>query len=511
MNRLKTALAIFLLLIVSSSIQAQDEVLVQDYSQVLNIPTVKAIEASETHLYILSDQDGMAVFRIKPNELQWLYTSTGMQKRGYNLSADVRFAYLSGDTKRLTILEPTSVLGVYSATLLPSKPMAAVRLQNKLYIALGDNGLGALSLETPETVDSEITYVQDVGQNVAVIDVVASPKSNQLFVLTGNSKLDVFSLSENELKFSSSLNISQRLTNLFIDGEKFWGATDQGEVFEITANGLGRKIGSVNEKVETIHFWKSYTFVRTVSGKLWYSQNRSPLIAWKTDTQAGNYIAKSGENLWLVENNKVTKIGVSSIAQNIQTAPTGPFSIKEIPNQILTYPNALLLGLEIENGHSANDVEFSIRSRTDNAVMKKQGFYWQPSPGQIGVNWFTIVGTNSKGETDSTSFTVDLRSFNTPPRFSPVRVSNIAVNEEFNLQIKAIDPEDPSTSLIRYLGVDLPEGANINEETGLFSWTPSSRQVGDFTFRVIASDQLGAASSQDITLTVLDISRGDGN
>ena len=106
---------------------------------------------------------------------------------------------------------------------------------------------------------------------------------------------------------------------------------------------------------------------------------------------------------------------------------------------------------------------------------------------------------------------VDVRAFNTPPRFSPVRVSNIAVNESFSLQIQAIDPEEPSSSLIRYLGVDLPEGASINEETGLFSWTPSPRQVGEFTFRVIASDQLGAASSQDITLTVLDISRGDGN
>jgi len=512
MQIFRNTIAILLLVIIAATtIQAQEEALVQDYSQVMNIPNVKAIEASETHLYILSDQDGMAVFRIKPDELQWLYTSSGMQIRGFNLSADVRFAYLFGNTKRITILEPTSVLGVYSATLLPNKPKAAVRLQNTLYIALGEDGLGSLALDTPETVDSEISYVREIGQNVSVVDIVASPLSNQLFVLTENSKLDVFTSNENKLTFNNSLSISQQLSNLFIDGEKLWGTTDKGQVFEITANGLGRNIGSVNEEVESIKFWKNYTFVRTGSGKLWYSKNRSSLTAWKTDSKAGNYIAKSGENLWLVENNKVTKIAVSSIAQNISKNPSGPFSIKPIPNQILTYPNSLLLGMEIENGHSANDVEFTIRSRSDNAVIKKQGFFWQPNPGQIGMNWFTIVGTNSKGETDSTSFTVDLRSFNTPPRFSPVRVSNIAVNEKFSLQVKAIDPEEPSSELIRYLGVDLPEGAIINEETGLFSWTPNPRQVGDFTFRVIASDQLGAASSKDITLTVLDISRGDGN
>ncbi|MEQ8577996.1 MAG: Ig domain-containing protein [Balneola sp.] len=511
MKRFKFVTGFLFVLITTLSIQAQDQTLVQDYSQLMNIPDVKAIEASETHLYILSDTDGMAVFRINPDQLQWLYTSSGMQRRGYNLSADVRFAYMFGENRRLTILEPTSVLGVYSATLLPQKPLAAVRLQNKLYVALGETGLGALSLDTPESVDSEISIIPDVGDNISVIDLVSSPVTNQLFVLTGNSKLDVFKSEDDQLSFSESKNISQRLSDLFIDGDKLWGSTDRGDVFEITANGLGRKVGSINEKVETVKYWNGFTFIRSVTGKLWYSRNREALIAWKTDTKAGNYIAKSGDKLWLVENNKVTRLAISTIDQNIESEPVGPFSLKDIPNQILTYPNSLLLGLEVENGHSANDVEFSIRSRSMNAVIKKQGFYWQPGPSQIGMNWFTIVGTNSKGNSDSTSFTVDVRSFNTPPRFSPVRVSNIAVNESFSLQIQAIDPEEPSSSLIRYIGVDLPEGATLNEETGMFTWTPNARQVGDFTFRVIASDQLGAASSQDITLTVLDITRGDGN
>ena len=511
MKRSKIIVAVIFIMLSVISVQAQNETLVQDYSQLMNIPSVRAIEASPTHLYILSDQDGMAVFRINPENLQWLYTSSGMQRRGYNLSADVRFAYMFGDNKRLTILEPTSVLGVYSATLLPQKPLAAARLQNKLYVALGDDGLGSLSLETPESVDSKITIVPEIGENVAVVDLVSSPVTNQLFVLTGNSKLDVFKSEDNELSFSESKNISQRLSDLFIDEDRLWGATDRGDIFEVTGNGLGRKIGSVNEKIQTVKYWNGFTFIRSVSGKLWYSKNRDPLVAWKTDSQAGNYIAKSGDKLWLVENNKVTQLAISTIDQSIEMKPTGPFSLKEVPDQILTYPNSLLLGLEVENGHSSNDVEFSIRSKTTNATIKKQGFYWQPTPNQIGMNWFTIVGTNSKGESDSTSFTVDVRSFNTPPRFSPIRVSNIAVNESFSLQIQAIDPEEPSTPLIRYLGVDLPEGASINEETGMFTWTPNSRQVGDFTFRVIASDQLGAASSQDITLTVLDISRGDGN
>lgn len=53
----------------------------------------------------------------------------------------------------------------------------------------------------------------------------------------------------------------------------------------------------------------------------------------------------------------------------------------------------------------------------------------------------------------------------------------------------------------------MPDGATLNEKTGTFTWTPSDRQIGKSTFKVIATDRLGAASSVEVTLNVLDISR----
>lgn len=122
--------------------------IIQDYGRVLNIPNVKTMEASSSHLYVLSETEGMAVFRAYEDSLQWLYTSSGMQRRGNVIDTDIRFAYLYGDSRRLTVLEPTSVLGVYSSTLLPSRPLGVARLQNDLYVALGSEGLGKLSLAT---------------------------------------------------------------------------------------------------------------------------------------------------------------------------------------------------------------------------------------------------------------------------------------------------------------------------------------------------------------------------
>src|SRR5690554_4911859 len=110
----RLSLIFFLISVVcSNNIRAQEQ-LSQDYSQLMEIPGVVEMEASPAHLYILSETEGMAVFRVYPDSLQWLYTSSGMQRRGNKMEADIRFAYLFGSSKRLTVLEPTSVLGVYS-------------------------------------------------------------------------------------------------------------------------------------------------------------------------------------------------------------------------------------------------------------------------------------------------------------------------------------------------------------------------------------------------------------
>lgn len=99
----------------------------------------------------------------------------------------------------------------------------------------------------------------------------------------------------------------------------------------------------------------------------------------------------------------------------------------------------------------------------------------------------------------------------TLPRFSPVRPASIAVNEQYVVEFSASDPDGAENAPIRYIGVDMPDGAAINERTGEFRWTPSERQIGEATFRIIATDRLGSASSIDVTLNVLDISRdGDG-
>ena len=486
------------------------EKLVQNYAQMMEIPDVKTMESSPSHLYVLSESEGMTVFRVYPDSLQWLYTSSGMQRRGDHIMADIRFAYLFGDSRRLTVLEPTSVLGVYSSTVLPVQPNAAARLSNSLYLALGERGLGRVSLESPESVDSDPEFViKDLTRQSSVLDVRSSNVSNQLFVLTDKPSLLVLNQQDTTLQISENISLREPLEHIFIDQEQVWGSTSNGEIFEVRSTGIGKRIGVTNESINHISSWNGRLFVRTASGRVWTTDGSGILELWKDDTNARNQLANSASRIWISENNNISEITLREQAGNTTASTSGEFKIKPIPNQVITYPKPLILAFEMAGNYPADEIEFSYRSNAKNAKIRKQGFFWQPTVNQVGNFWFNIVATSPDGRSDSTRFVVDVRSFNAPPRFSPIRSTSIAVNEEYTLQFNATDPENPQNSLVRYIGVDMPDGASINEKTGEFSWTPTERQVGETTFKVIATDRLGAASSIDVTLNVLDIARGD--
>ncbi len=508
---MRKAPLLLLLLLVLFVPQATISQWSQDFSNMIEISNVKAMEASSSHLYVLSELEGMAVFRIHSDSLQWLYTSDGMQRRGDQLKSDIRFGYLYGDSRRLTVLEPTSVLGVFSSTQLPVPPLGVARLGDKLYIALNDEGLGELSLTDPDIFDSDPKIVENgVIGRASVIDLVSSTLANQLFVLTNDDRIHLFKMEEGVLSHTESVDLDEPVNKLFIQDDQIWASSALGEIYSITTNGIGRKIGEVDAPIANILQVENDIIVHTENKQLWISQSGDEFKLWQAESTAGNFITRSDDAVWVSFFDKISSLIPSSGETLISSSGTSTagFKITNIENQTLTFPQPLLLGLELESG-DINDVTFTYRSSVANAKIKKQGLFWQPSINQVGLTSFTIIATNSAGAIDSVNFMVDIRTFNAPPRFSPVRGSTIAVSDPYELTFNAIDPENPSSTLIRYLGVDLPTGSTLNEQTGLFSWTPTERQIGEQTFRIVATDEQGTASSIDVTLTVVNISRGE--
>lgn len=513
-NNWLVSLALLLSITVSANAQPTLE---KDYSYVLEIPSVITMDSSPAHLYVLSETEGMAVFRTRKDTLQWLYTSTGMEQRGNTMTADIRFAYLWGNSRRLTVLEPTSVLGVYSSTLLPSNPRDAKRLEQNLYLALGNKGLGKISLAKPASVDSTMDLVDQTRlSSENIIDIEVS--SNQLFVLSQGQKLFRYSYGGQGLSFSKELELSKQLRSIYVISNTLYGSDRSGSIYEIDSSGNLAELGSIDEPVTKMEAWKDWLIIRGRSNRLWTSyQSRIPKL-WKEDRKAGNYFTVTKDDFWLCEYNKISRVVASSANAKTTRASqnTGTFEdslkLEKITNQSIPNTKSLLLPIKVNGSAPANTVQFSYQSNDiKNAHIRGQSFYWKPGSGDVGNHHVKIIATTSSGKTDSTTFNIEVKSFNAPPRFAPIRPITIPQGEKFTLPMKATDPDGMNSDLVRYLGVNLPEGASINEATGRFEWTPSARQVGKNQFRVIATDQYGAANSIDVAITVKNVQRQSGN
>lgn len=511
MKILHICLTLSLFIFADSDVLRAQSQLVKDYSYVMEIPSIVAIESSPAHVYILSETEGMVVFRTQGDSLQWLYSSTGMTNRGDVITTDIRFAYLFGRNDRLTVLEPTSVLGVYSATLLPQKPVDSKRIDQHLYVALSSGGIGKISLSTPSAVDSTVNMVAESHlENENIIDLEAT--DSQLFALTKSHKLLLLKKAEDSLNLSKELSLQKELNRIFLIKNSLYGSDREGNIYEVDRDGNLARMGTISEPVKKIQKWKNWLLVQGTSSRIWTSYQNQAFNLWKDDGEAGNYFTVSQDQLWLSEYNQVSRI-ISGHRQskqqnnNRRAEIAGDLKLEPIHNRSLPYPKPLLLPIKLKFDFPVKQVQFAYQSDITTAKIRGNGFYWQPGPNDIGQHRVKIIATASNGQTDSISFTIDVRSFNSPPRFTPLRPITIPVGQPFALPVRALDPDGNKQNLVRYLGVDLPEGSTIDEQSGEFEWTPTSRQIGKNSFRVIATDQYGAASSVDVSIRVIETER----
>lgn len=479
-----------------------------DYSYTMELPSVAAMESSAAHLYVLSASDGMAVFRTRRDSMQWLYTAPGMQQRGHTLRADIRFAYLFGNGRRLTVLEPTSVMGAFSSTSLAAPPLDAVRVDDVLYVALGGQGLGRLSLESPEALDSDAQFIQAEGlQNRHILDLELS--AEKLYALAQNRLIFVFNKTGDGITLNKTIATARPLEHIFYLHNTLMGTDREGTIYEIDAGGGLAEMGSIGEPVTEMKYWNDWLLIQGESNRLWSSYQLTEPSLWKRNGEAGNYLALSKGQLWISEYGRISRIHETnaSVAEPSASAgeneSDGPFELQPVGDQIVPYPHAVLIPLKIR-GLGSEEVRFSLQTNAENAKIRGRSFYWKPPSRNAGSHRFKIIASGPDGATSTTTFNVEVTPFNSPPRFTPMRSISIPAERPFTLPVSAIDPDGTNKNLVRYLGDNLPSGASIDAATGKFSWTPTARQVGEHAFRIIATDQYGAASSVDMTIRVID-------
>jgi hypothetical protein len=140
-------------------------------------------------------------------------------------------------------------------------------------------------------------------------------------------------------------------------------------------------------------------------------------------------------------------------------------------------------------------------------------FFWAPAEAQgPGTNEITILLTDSGTPSLSVTqrFTVVVREINHAPVLSALADWTVNEGEPISFSAQASDVNLPPQNLVFSLGSGAPAGANIDPQTGAFTWTPVEAQGPDsYHIGIIVTDSGSppAAAALSFAVTVNEVNQ----
>jgi hypothetical protein len=500
MSMFKIISLTLLALVMSSNSNAQS---------VLRVPSVQAITGSNTHFYVLSSTEGLVVFRASGDSLIYLYTSDALLRRGNKMRSDARFAYLYGNDSRLTVIDPTVSQALYSVAVLPAEPMGLARIGSRLYLAMGTSGLAVVSLSDPANMENTYEMVQArFGPGESAIDIVA--QANRIFVLGSTGTIYPFIVTSGTVSQEAPVATGFNAKRIFASNGSILLTTDIGNAIQWSRPSFPAEIATIGSAVTDAHLTSAGWVVRTEDARLWKIENslENRVSIIRDNSSAGNYITINKGTIWISEFGRISTLTEMSfpLVTDSEEAPSNQIRISKVSDRNIPFPQPLLVSFTLDEG-SDQGISWYVRHSSRAVPVRGNALIWQPSSSEIGTNRFTVIASNSLGASDSLTFNVEVRQFNAPPRLTPTRPVSIPVDEEFTLQLVGIDPDGSDSDLVRYTGVNLPDGIVLDPQTGLLRWTPNDRQLGRHVLQIITSDQFGASMSNEVILNVIRMRR----
>lgn len=151
--------------------------------------------------------------------------------------------------------------------------------------------------------------------------------------------------------------------------------------------------------------------------------------------------------------------------------------------------------------------KYTLDEGPDGAVVEQDGtLRWTPERGgefSLQVSAVT-VGDADRKETRRWTIMVDVR--NRPPTIDSIARQLVQLGEVLEVQIHAVDPDNPKQKIEYRLLKGSPKGAKINAKTGVLSWTPKEVTPGsEVRVRVAAIEAVrgGLGAKQSFMVCVL--------
>lgn len=158
------------------------------------------------------------------------------------------------------------------------------------------------------------------------------------------------------------------------------------------------------------------------------------------------------------------------------------------------------------------DVSFSLKDSVDGMTIDATTgqLEWETAEDQAPADYSATVVAVQKNNPDLSleqSITVSVKLPNDPPELSVTDQAVVFLGQQFQLTPKATDDGDVSDLTWTLEGDDLPEGLEVNSDTGILTWQPALTVApGSHTVTLTVTDQGDPqeSASASVTLEVKD-------
>ncbi|MEJ6950101.1 putative Ig domain-containing protein [Natronospora cellulosivora (SeqCode)] len=126
---------------------------------------------------------------------------------------------------------------------------------------------------------------------------------------------------------------------------------------------------------------------------------------------------------------------------------------------------------------------------------------WIPEESQTGISAVEVEVSDDRGGVAVQSYEIYVseKEVNQDPQIISTPIYNGRVGLEYNYQLEAVDPDGDE---LEFALLEAPDTMLINSSTGLITWLPDEKDIGEHLIHIEVSDGKGGSSEQSYLLNI---------
>jgi hypothetical protein len=189
-----------------------------------------------------------------------------------------------------------------------------------------------------------------------------------------------------------------------------------------------------------------------------------------------------------------------------------PPEIKQVAEQTINENEPFSLKIEFSDPDKEDEGQLVLNTANlpGTATIDQQSgtFSWTPTYDDAGVYaGITVTISDPTGLSAEQMFTITVNNVNRPPLIQPVENIIGPENQAITQTFTGTDPDKEDEGKLNYTCENLPAGAVLNAQSGVFSWTPDFTQAGTYNLKIKIADGGGLFSEMETVIEVTNVNR----